>query len=439
LGSFTLRGVRVLDAGGAFTGPCDLAVRDGLIDALAPKLPLDADIRDLDGAGLWLLPGIVDAHVHAATHTDDLGAALRTPASYRAAETLFALRRLLDSGVTLARDLGGLDAGIRDALAAGLAEGPEVQISVVPLSQTGGHGDGFLPATGTELSVAAMLPEYPGRPAHTADGVDGVRRWTREVLRAGADWIKVFATGGVLSAAGSGTADTGVEVSPDFPQELTSAEIAVAVAEAARRGKPVAVHALGGPAIATAVRAGARSIEHAIWLTESDAALMAARDVVLVPTLSIYAELAAAARAGTLSGAAAERAAAVGAVLGENVRIARAAGVRIARGSDIAHRDSHGRSLREIAALCHAGMDPSAALLAATREGARLCGVADRTGSLTPGRRFDAAVLDAEPTDPVVFTDPATVTAVFRAGRPVRPHARWRTPPSPAPDAGGPG
>lgn len=421
---FTLRGVRVLDADGTFTLPRDLAVRDGLITALAPSLPVDPDRHgpDLDGHGLWLLPGVVDTHVHVATHTDDLGEALRTPASYRTAETLAALRRTLDSGVTFVRDLGGLDAGLRDALAAGLAEGPEARVAVVPLSQTGGHGDGFLAATGTELSTAAMLPEYPGRPPHTADGVDGVRRWTRQVLRAGADWVKVFATGGVLSAAAGGP---GAGAGADFPQELTSEEIAVAVEEAARRGRGVAVHALGGPAIAAAVLAGARSVEHAIWLTEADAALMADRDVTLVPTLSIYGELAAAARAGTLAGAAGERAAAVGAVLGENVRIAHAAGVRIALGSDIGHRDAHGRALREITALCAAGLDLPEALLAATREGARLCGVADRTGTLTPGHRFDAAVLDAEPTDPRVFSDPATVTAVFRAGRAVRPHIRW--------------
>lgn len=432
---FTLRGVRVLDADGAFTPPRDLAVRDGLITALEPSLALDPGVPDLDGHGLWVLPGIVDTHVHVATHTDDLGEALRTPAGYRTAETLAALRRTLDSGVTFVRDLGGLDAGLRDALAAGLADGPEARVAVVPLSQTGGHGDGFLAATGTELSNAAMLPEYPGRPPHTADGVDGVRRWTREVLRAGADWVKVFATGGVLSADGVGGTGAGA----DFPQELTSEEVAVAVEEAARRGRGVAVHALGGPAIAAAVLAGARSVEHAIWLTEADAALMADRDVTLVPTLSIYGELAAAARTGMLTGVAGERAAAVGALLGENVRVARAAGVRIALGSDIGHRDAHGLALREITALCAAGMDLPEALLAATREGARLCGVADRTGALTPGHRFDAAVLDAEPTDPRVFSDPGTVTAVFRAGRAVRPHPRWAAGVPGGPSPAGPG
>lgn len=415
MSGFTLRGVRILDAGGAFTAPSDLRVDGELITALAPVLPPDRDAVDVDGAGLWLLPGIVDCHTHLATHTRDLGEALRTPASYRTAETLSALRRTLRSGVTFARDLGGLDAGVRDALAAGLAEGPEVQVSVVPLSQTGGHGDGFLAADGIEMSVEAMIPDWAGRPPLVADGVDGVRRWTRQVLRAGADWVKIFATGGVLSG-GDGR---------DFPQELTDAELAVAVTEAARRGKGVAVHALGGPAIAAAVRAGARSVEHAVWLTESDAALMAAHDVTLVPTVSIYAELAAAARTGSLVGSGALRAAAVGVVLGENVRVARAAGVRIALGSDLADRAGHGLALREITALCAAGMDLSEALLAATAEGARLCGVADRTGALRPGYRFDAAVLAAEPSDPRVFGDPAAVLAVFHGGRPAVPHERW--------------
>ena len=415
--TFVLRGGQVLDAAGEFAGPLDVAVADGQIRDVGPGLATDADAIDLDAGGLWLLPGIVDAHLHAATHTGDLAEALRTAPGYRAAETLHVLRATLQSGVTLVRDAGGLDAGIRDAIAAGLAEGPQVQVSVVPLSQTGGHGDGFLAGVGVEVPVEAMVPAWPGRPPHTADGVDGVRQWVRKVLRSGADWIKVFATGGVLSGSADG----------DFPQELSDAELAVAVEEARRRGRGVMVHALGGPAIAAAVRAGARSIEHGIFLTEADASLMAAHDVTLVPTLSIYADLVERARAGLLPPAVTQRAIAVGAVLGNNVRIARAAGVRIALGSDIAHRGSHGHALREIAALVAAGLTMPQALLAATAEGARLCGVAADTGALLRGLRFDAAVLDAEPLDAAVFADPGTVTGVFLAGRAVRPHSRWTT------------
>ncbi|MET3803382.1 imidazolonepropionase-like amidohydrolase [Nakamurella sp. UYEF19] len=182
------------------------------------------------------------------------------------------------------------------------------------------------------------------------------------------------------------------------------------------------VHALGGPAIGTAVAAGARSIEHGIWLTEADAADMAAAGAFLVPTLGIYRHLAAqAAIPGSLPPAATARAIAAGQTLVEAVRIARAAGVPIALGTDFAHRDMHGRNLGEITELVGAGLSPVQALLAATANGADLCGVGDVTGRLTVGRRLDAIVLDVDPSDPEIFTDPDSVGEVFLRGLLVRP------------------
>ena len=419
--AFVLRRVRALDAGGGFTGVTDLRVDAGRISALGPDLPLDSEAPDVDLSETWLLPGIVDAHTHLMTHTHDALELLRTPLSYRVAETLAALRRTLEAGVTTVRDAGGLDAGGRDAVAAGIAVGPRSFVSVVPLSQTGGHGDGFLPAVGIELPVDLMVPEYPGRPGHLADGVDEVRKRVRENLRAGADWIKLMLTGGVLSG-GDGR----------FDQQFTHAEIAAAVDEATRRGVPVMAHALGGRAIATAVRAGARSIEHGVWLTEADAALMAERGTTLVPTLAVYRHLGDAAERGELPAAAAERARAVAGVLGEAVRIADAAGVPVALGSDFAHRDLHGHNLSEIALLRRAGLSPERALLAATRVGAELCGIDDEVGSLTVGRRFDAVVLDEDPGDLGLFERPDAVRAVFRDGRAVRAHERWPSPTEPS-------
>lgn len=411
---FTLRRVRALDETGGFTDPVDVRVVGGRIAALAADLPRDPRAPDRDFSGLWLLPGIVDTHVHLMTHSHDPLELLRTPLSYRVAETLSALRRTLRAGVTTARDAGGLDAGVRAAVAAGLADGPRLRLSVVPLSQTGGHGDGFLSGPGLELSVDYMVPDRPGLPHHLADGPDEVRRRVRENIRAGADWIKLMVTGGVM-AGGEGS----------FDEEFTVEEVATAVHEAARRRVPVMAHALGGPALTNAVRAGVRSIEHGVWLTEADAALMAERGTSLVPTLAIYRQLADDAAEGTLPPTVAERAAAVDSVLGEAVRIAHAAGVRIALGSDFAHRDQHGHNLREIPLLHRAGLSVEQALLAATRSGAELCGLADEIGSLTAGRRFDAIVLDEDPGDLSLFERPGAVRGVFQAGEPVLPHPRW--------------
>ncbi len=412
---FTLRDLQVMDQSGEFGGPCDVTVVDGQITALGPALPVGRSITDVDMTGLWLMPGVVDAHLHAVTHSFDGWEQISTPYSYRIAETVAALGRTLRAGVTLVRDAGGLDAGVRDAVAAGLAAGPEMQVSVVPLSQTGGHGDGFLPGAALELATDGMLPDYLGRPPHLADGVDEVRRAVRTILRSGADWIKIMATGGVMSSAGG-----------HFPAEFTEEEIVVAVTEARRRGKPVMVHALGGPAIGMAVRAGARSVEHGIWLTEADAALMSAAGATLVPTVGIYAHLAeVASTPGAMPAATAARAADAGAALGDAVRIAKAAGVRIALGSDFAHRDMHGRNLSEITHLVRAGLSVPEALVAATANGADLCGVGSVTGRLQVGYRFDAVVLDTDPQDAEIFLDPGSVTGVFAGGRPVLAHHRW--------------
>ena len=194
------------------------------------------------------------------------------------------------------------------------------------------------------------------------------------------------------------------------------------------RGIPAMVHALGGEAIAVAVRAGARSIEHGVWLTESDAALMAARGATLVPTLGIYAHLADRAKVpGALPALARQRAHEVGSRLGEAVRIAHAAGVPIALGTDFASRDMHGANLSEITHLVHAGLTLPEALLAATANGAHLCGLGSVTGRLRPGYRFDAVLMDAEPTA-AAFVDRDVVTGVVQAGRVVRTHPRWPPP-----------
>jgi imidazolonepropionase-like amidohydrolase len=262
--SIFIAGVQALDHSGSFTGPVDVSVVDGRVAGAGRGLRPARDQRRLDGHGLWLLPGIFDCHLHAGLASFDQLELMRTPLSRRVLETAHTLRRTLAAGVTFVRDAGIADAGIRDAVAAGLVPGPELQVSVVALGITGGHGDGFLAGPGAECPVDYTLPDYPGRPPYLADGPAEFRAAVRRLVRAGADWIKVLATGGVLSAADG-----------EFGAQLGEDEIRAAMAEAASRGRPVMVHALGGPALRQAVEAGARSIEHGVFLTEADAALMA--------------------------------------------------------------------------------------------------------------------------------------------------------------------
>jgi imidazolonepropionase-like amidohydrolase len=246
-----------------------------------------------------------------------------------------------------------------------------------------------------------------------------MRRTVRQLLRAGVDWIKLCATGGIVSPHDSGD-------EPQFGRE----EIEVAVLEAQRKGRPVMVHAFGGEGLTTAVRAGARSIEHGYFVTEEQAREMSARGCWLVPTLSIIREVvgwAEAAVAGTgtpLPEYSIAQALRVKPLIGESVRVAREHGVPIAAGTDFINRDQHGRNLEELLYLREAGLTPEEALLAGTLRGAELCGVADTYGRIAPGYTFDALVLDEDPGDLSLFAQPGAVTGVFKGGEPVVEHPR---------------
>jgi imidazolonepropionase-like amidohydrolase len=286
-------------------------------------------------------------------------------------------------------------------------------VAVVTLCQTGGHADGYLPGASVECS-ADYVASFPGRPPYLVDGAEDMRQTVRRVLRAGADWIKLCTTGGVLSPHDDG----------DIP-ELTGEEIGIAVFEAGRRGKGVMAHAFGGEGLENAVRAGVRSIEHGIFLTEEQAKLMADRNCFLVPTMYVIREVIAWAEQGGVLPAYAERKAlALRERVGNAVEIARAHDVKIALGSDFVRRELHGRNLAEIPLLHEAGLSVEETLLAATRNGAELLGVADRLGRIAPGYVFDAIVLDEDPGDLSLFAQPGAVTGVFKDGQPVLRHPR---------------
>jgi imidazolonepropionase-like amidohydrolase len=406
--TFVLRGPHVLDEQGSFSGPLDVAVEDGWIAAVGPNLSR-GDGPDLDLAGAWLMPGVFDCHDHVALSSIEPMELLQTPITQWTLETARNLRRTLECGVTYVRDASGADAGIRTSVERGYVPGPELSVSVVALTETGGHLDGFLAGPGLEMPAEYAIPDYPGRPPYRVDGPEEMRAAVRQLLRAGADWIKLCTTGGVLSAH-----DEALE--PQF----TPAEIQMAVQEAARRGRGVMVHALGGEGLDNAIAAGVRSIEHGIHLTESQADAMAKAGCHLVPTLAILEDVLAWAAAGKLPAYAAEKAALLEGRVGAAVAVARAHDVPIALGTDFLHRDEHGGNLRELALMRRAGLTPEETLLAATANGARLCGVSERLGRIVPGLRFDAIVLEEDPGDLTLFESPDAVKAVFKAGRLVR-------------------
>jgi imidazolonepropionase-like amidohydrolase len=410
--SFVLRAANVFDEGGSFGGPLDVHVADGVVTAVGTNRRA-VDAPNIDCSGLWLLPGFFDCHTHLAMSSFDALEALRRPITRWALEAAANARATLEGGVTFVRDAAGFDLGLKQSIDDRLVPGPRTQISVTGLSQTGGHGDGFLAGPGLELSSEYLVPEYPGRPPYLVDGPEPMRLAVRQVLRAGGDWIKVMATGGILSPHDEATA-------PQFTRE----ELDVAVAESAAAGKGVMAHAYGGAGLDNAVAAGVRSIEHGTFLTEAQAAAMAAADCWLVPTLSVLSRCVDWAKDGTLPEHARAKALEVGDRLGEAVTIAREHGVRVACGTDSVHRSQHGRNLGELLHLHRAGLTVEETLLAGTAWSAELCGVADRYGRVAPGYVFDAVLVDDDPSDLAALAAPGAVTGVFLGGRPAVAHTR---------------
>jgi imidazolonepropionase-like amidohydrolase len=391
----------------------DIAVADGRVTAVEPNADLD-DATSVDFEGLWVMPGVFDCHDHVTLSSIEAIELLRTPVTQWALETARNLRRTLEGGVTFVRDACGADVGMREAVERGLVPGPRLQVSVVALSQTGGHLDGFLPGPGAEITADYVIPDYPGRPPYLVDGIDDMRRAVRTVLRTGADWVKLCTTGGILSAHDE------AEVA-----QFTLEEIQVAVFEAERRGRGVMVHAFGGEGLDNAVEAGVRSVEHGVYLTEQQAARMAAAGCWLVPTLAILRDVILWAEAGVLPPYATRKGLELKERIGGAVAIAREHGVPIALGTDYVSRDQHGRNLEEITLMHEAGLSVEEALLAATIRGAELCGVAEDHGRIAPGYVFDAIVLDEDPGDLALFAQDGCVKGVFKHGAPVVAHPRF--------------
>jgi imidazolonepropionase-like amidohydrolase len=393
------RGGRVFDGTGTDPAPADVVVEDGRIVDVGSGL--DGD-ESTDVAGRTILPGLFDCHTHVTISHVDLWRVAQQPFSYVFYEAARNLAATLRIGITSIRDAGGADLGIRQAVDDGLIAGPRMQISLIMLSQTGGHGDDWYPS-GAEIPL--MIP-HPGRPSGLVDGQDEIRHKVRELVRMGADVIKVATSGGVLSPR-------------DDPRHahFRPAELETLVEEATAAGIFVMAHAQGGDGIKNAVRAGIRSIDHGIYLDDEAIELMKARGTWFVPTLVAPQGVIDAAEAGVpLPPAVVDKARAVVEIHRSAFRHAVEAGVRIAMGTD-SGVTPHGRNLRELALMADGGMRPAAVLEATTRSAAQLLGVDGERGTIEPGKLADLVVVSGDPYD---FTDLGDrVESVWKAGRQV--------------------
>jgi imidazolonepropionase-like amidohydrolase len=268
---------------------------------------------------------------------------------------------------------------------------------------TGGHNDPWLPS-GTHGIFGI---EYPGMPSGVCDGVDGVSRAVREVIRAGADVIKIASSGGFLSPA-----DDPME--PNYSQE----EVDAIVRTAADLGTWVMSHAHGPEGIKRAVRAGVRSVDHGTYLDEEAAAMMVERGTWLVPTLTAGDATEALADDEKVQPAVREKLRGLGRPEFDAMRLAAEAGVKVAMGTDCPVAP-HGTNLNELRHMTAHGFTPAQALHAATASAAELMGLQDELGTIASGRRADLVVLDGDPLD---FDDYETrIEQVWKDGARVVP------------------
>ncbi len=386
-------GVAVVDPVGGRTTPGQRVLVRG--DRIVEVSPADAAgqvvaDRTIEGTGLFLLPGLVDAHVHVTAATADLAALTEWSPAYVTAHAATILRGMLDRGFTTVRDVGGADYGLARAVEERLLEGPRIIHGGKALSQTGGHAD--MRAPGRHLHAGG--PCCPGL-GIVVDGVDEVRRAAREQLRTGAGHLKLMLSGGVASPTdriGS--------------TQFSTDEIRAAVDEAGAANRYVTGHAYTARAVNRALTAGVRCIEHGNLVDESSLELFLQHDAFLVPTLVTYAALQ---DEGPRHGLPADSHGKVSAVLDAGLSALAAAdraGVRIAFGTDLLG-GMHGRQSEEFSLRAQV-QDPAALLRSATTTAADLLGLGGEIGVVAAGARADLLLVDHDPLAHIdVLADPA--------------------------------
>jgi imidazolonepropionase-like amidohydrolase len=369
-----LVGGTLIDGNGGPARPDSTVVIDGgTIAEVSRQRDFGSDARVVDLGGKTVMPGLIDCHIHFAHWGANLIAHQDKSLMLLAAESVAALRTTLEAGCTTARDLGGLEAGFREAVNQGLIAGPRLQCSLVVIGPTNGILD---PTTAQGLAS----PLLPGLPRPECNGPYEARARVREVLRAGGDVVKIATTGGVSSA----------KVDPRR-QLFTREEVEAIVDEAHMAGVPVTCHALGGPGLLMAVRAGVDTIEHGGWLDEEVVAEMARRGTWYVPTFAVYRWH------GTIGPPFKQvRARAMREDHLRSFARARQAGVRIAMGTDIGGY-GYGDNALELELLVEAGLTPAEAIEVSTRRSAECMRLDRELGTIEAGKRADLLVVDGDP------------------------------------------
>jgi imidazolonepropionase-like amidohydrolase len=366
-----------------------VVVEDGRITAVVGERETPSGtVHRLDG--LTLLPGLINCHVHLCFGGEADPAVVMQKDAYAATVIKATLRaqQTVQAGVTTVRDLGGRDyaeLSVRDAVKAGLVPGPRILCAGRGICITGGHGWHLI-----------------GR---EADGPDEVRKGVREQIKAGADVIKLFATGGVMTPGGD----------PNSAQ-LTLDEVRAAIEEARKAGRRTAAHAQGADGIANCLEGGISTIEHGIFLTEALCRRMAQDGVPLVPTLIAPEAIVRGGVAAGIPAYAVRKSQDVRDRHLESFQMALRLGVPIAAGTDAGTPlNEHGSMVPELELMVKAGQPPLAAIHSATAVAARALGLEQETGRIAPGLAADLLAVAGSPADDIRALD--EVQFVMTQGR----------------------
>jgi len=381
-----------------------VVVDDGAIVEVGTSATADADV-DIDASGRFVVPGLIDAHVHFRLATLDF----RALSAWSEVEFGIAMAKLaretVERGFTTVRDLGGDVSGLMRAIRSGATGGPRIVRAGLMMSQTGGHGDAQGGPRAVPECACALRSDWA---SIVADGPDAVLKASRHLLRDGSDFLKMHVSGGVATPS-----------DPLESVQYTPAEVRAAVTEARHRGTYVAAHAYLPEAISMAVNEGVRSIEHGNLIDDATARELAASDAVMVPTLVTYKAMNDVGAELGLPRTNLDKNSVVYASGLSSLEKATAAGVTMGFGTDLIGETQRMQN-QELA--IRAEVEPAAAVLHSMWiVNARLCRLEGKVGVIAPGAHGDLALSRVDPlADLAGFADhERAVTHVIQGGVPV--------------------